>query len=52
MATHNWQDLITSDPEVCHGKPCSQGTRIMVSVVVDNLAAGVTLDELLGAIHR
>lgn len=44
---HNWRDFITADPEVCHGKPCIKGTRIMVSVVLDNLAAGVTLDELL-----
>lgn len=43
----NWRDFITADPEVCHGKPCVKGTRIMVSVVLDNLAAGVTLDELL-----
>lgn len=43
----NWQDSITADPSVCHGKPCIKGTRIMVSVVVDNLAAGVPYDELL-----
>lgn len=41
---HNWRDFITADPEVCHGKPCIKGTRIMVSVVLDNLVAGVTLD--------
>lgn len=43
----SWRDFITADPEVCHGKPCIKGTRIMVSVLLDNLAAGVTLDELL-----
>ncbi len=47
MTTHNWRDFIAADPEVCHGKPCIKGTRIMVSVVLDNLAAGVTLDEIL-----
>lgn len=47
MIMQNWRDFITADPEVCHGKPCIKGTRIMVSVVLDNLAAGVTLDELL-----
>ena len=47
MTTHNWRDFIVADPEVCHGKPCIKGTRIMVSVVLDNLAAGVTLDEIL-----
>ncbi len=28
------------DPTICHGKACIAGTRIMVSVVLDNLAAG------------
>ena len=47
MTTYNWRDFIAADPEVCGGKPCIKGTRIMVSVVLDNLAAGVTLDEIL-----
>lgn len=42
-----WQDHITVDPMVCHGKACVRGTRIMVSVILDNLAAGVTVDEIL-----
>ena len=44
---HNWRDFITADPEVCHGKPCIKGTRITVSVLLDNLAAGVSPDDLL-----
>jgi len=43
----NWRDFITADPEVCHGKPCIKGTRIMVSVLLDNLATGISRDELL-----
>ncbi len=43
----NWRDRITVDPEICHGKACIKGTRIMASVVLDNLAAGVGTDELL-----
>jgi len=43
----NWQDYITVDPSVCHGKACIKGTRIMVSVVLDNLAAGIESEELL-----
>jgi len=43
----NWQDHITVDPSVCHGKACIKGTRIMVSVVLDNLAAGIDSEELL-----
>lgn len=43
----NWKKHITSDPAVCHGAACIRGTRIMVSVVLDNLAAGRSADELI-----
>ena len=43
----NRQDCITVDPLVCHGQPCVNGTRIKVSVVLDNLAAGISKDEIL-----
>jgi len=43
----NWREHITVDPTVCHGKACIGGTRVMVSVVLDNLAAGIGVDELL-----
>ncbi|HEY4481912.1 MAG TPA: DUF433 domain-containing protein [Candidatus Brocadiaceae bacterium] len=43
----NWKEYITVDPDICHGKACIKGTRIMVSVVLDNLAAGLTSDEIL-----
>ena len=43
----DWQDYITVDPNVCHGKACVKGTRIMVSVILDNLAAGLTPDEIV-----
>ena len=43
----NWRDYITVDPAVCHGKACIKGTRIMVSIVLDNLAAGLTSDEIV-----
>jgi uncharacterized protein (DUF433 family) len=38
---------ISLDPQVAHGKPYVQGTRIPVSVVLDNLAAGISEDEIL-----
>ena len=41
------QDHITVDPNVCHGRACIRGTRIMVSVVLDNLAAGLTTEEII-----
>jgi len=38
---------IVSDPQICHGKACIKGTRIMVSVILDNLAANVSEAEIL-----
>ncbi len=45
----NWRDHITVDPNVCHGKACIKGTRIMVSVVLDNVAAGLTPNEIIAS---
>ncbi|OGI47804.1 MAG: hypothetical protein A2637_02205 [Candidatus Muproteobacteria bacterium RIFCSPHIGHO2_01_FULL_65_16] len=38
---------ISIDPRVCFGKPCIRGTRIWVSLILDNLADGVSEKELL-----
>jgi uncharacterized protein (DUF433 family) len=38
--TMRWADHIESDPAICHGQPRIKGSRVMVSVVLDNLAAG------------
>jgi uncharacterized protein (DUF433 family) len=46
-ATQDWQKRITVDSGVCHGKPCIRGTRIMVTVVLDNLAEGLSPDEIV-----
>ena len=43
----NWSDHIAVDPAVCHGKACIKGTRIMVSVVLDNLAAGRMPEDII-----
>jgi uncharacterized protein (DUF433 family) len=40
---------ISIDPAVCFGKPCIRGTRIWVSLIVDNLAEGVPEKEILEA---
>lgn len=42
----DWRARIVSKADVCHGKPCIRGTRIMVSVVLDNLAEGLTPEEI------
>jgi len=38
---------ISVDPEVCFGKPCIKGTRIWVSLLLDILAAGTSMEALL-----
>ena len=38
---------ISVDPEVCFGKPCIRGTRIWVSLLLDFLAAGMNIKEIL-----
>ena len=43
----NWTDCITVDANVCHGKACIKGTRIMVSVVLDNLVASLSIEDIL-----
>lgn len=43
----DWRKRISVDPLICHGKACIKGTRIMVSVILDNLAVGVSPQELL-----
>ena len=40
---------IVADPLICHGKPTFKGTRIMVWQVLDELAHGMTLDEIVAA---
>lgn len=43
----SWRERITVDPNICHGQACIQGTRIMVTVILDNLAAGIDREALL-----
>ncbi len=42
-----WRERISVNPAICHGKACIRGTRILVSVVLDNIAAGIPRDEIL-----
>jgi uncharacterized protein (DUF433 family) len=37
---------ISVRPDICHGKPCVQGTRIPVAQVLDVIAAGKSFDEI------
>ena len=44
---NRWRERIATLPEICHGKPCVRGTRILVSVVLDNLAEGMSAAEIV-----
>ena len=43
----NWRERITANPHVCHGKACIKGTRIMVSIILDNLADNDSEEDIL-----
>jgi uncharacterized protein (DUF433 family) len=40
-------ERITVDPNVCFGKPCIRGHRIWVSLILDMLASGMSIPEIL-----
>lgn len=46
-----WQDRVTITPEVCRGRPCIKGTRVMLSVVLANLAEGETHEAIMRNYH-
>ena len=43
----DWNARIATDPSICQGQACIRGTRIPVSVVLDNIADGATPDEII-----
>jgi len=45
----NIKDYISIDPEICHGKPCFIGSRIMVSIVLELLEDGQTVTQIIEA---
>jgi len=40
-------DIITIDPDICHGKPCIRGLRYPVEMILELLSSGMTVDEVL-----
>ncbi len=44
----DWRSRISVDPQVVHGQACVKGTRIPVTVILDNLADGGTTADVLG----
>lgn len=49
MSNQSYLDHVSIDPEVCNGEPCIRGTRIPLTVLLDNLAAGITGTEILAS---
>jgi uncharacterized protein (DUF433 family) len=47
MNVPDWLQWITIDPTVCHGKPCIRGRRIMVSIILDYVLAGKSVEAIL-----
>ncbi|QEH31929.1 hypothetical protein OJF2_03960 [Aquisphaera giovannonii] len=46
-----WQDRISIRPDVCHGKPCIKGRRVMVSVILASLAEGDPPETAMANYH-
>ena len=44
---HELLNRISVNPDICFGKPCVRGTRIWVSLILDFLASGATIEEIL-----
>ena len=40
---------ISIDPRVCHGQPCVRGTRVMAWLIVQYIANGDSIEEILAA---
>ncbi len=47
MSPEKLLERISINPRICHGQACIKGTRIIVSIILDNLAAGVAHEEIL-----
>ncbi|HKR65519.1 MAG TPA: DUF433 domain-containing protein [Thermoanaerobaculia bacterium] len=49
MTREDLLQRISIDPEICFGKPRIRGTRIWVALIIENLAAGTSEEEILEA---
>jgi uncharacterized protein (DUF433 family) len=47
MVRDNLLSRISINPNICFGKPCIRGHRIWVALILDLLAGGATIEELL-----
>jgi uncharacterized protein (DUF433 family) len=45
----DWQEYLSRDPQVCGGDLCATGTRIPVTVILDSLGEGSSVEEILAS---
>lgn len=45
--SNDWKKNLSINPRICNGKACIKGTRVMISVILDSLAEGLTEEEIL-----
>ena len=43
----NFVERITTDPDICHGKPCIRELRYPVEMILELLSSGMTIEEIL-----
>jgi uncharacterized protein (DUF433 family) len=47
MKSSELLERISTNPSICHGKPCIRGLRYPVDMILDLLSAGMTSGEIL-----
>jgi uncharacterized protein (DUF433 family) len=47
MSSEDLLKRVTVDPEICHGKPCVRGLRYPVETILEYLAGGDSIEDLL-----
>ena len=47
LMKEKFRNRISINPSVCFGKPCIRGHRIWVSLILDMLTEGMTIEEIL-----
>ena len=52
VLTMNWKKYIESNPKILFGKPVIKGTRIPVDLILEKLACGESIEQLLEAYPR
>ena len=45
----DWQEYLSRNPQICGGELCAKGTRIPVTVILDSLAEGSTVEAILAS---